>query len=226
MDKQVKTIKNDMRESIYQIGEDLRFSVSVYRTEYRKREGNTPNEHHFGTAETDCIELKLLSDSGEILYDIKQKGHKDAYIETGDGRTSYDASWYVAEKKVDDMRMKIAEELYKDHSDKALVVKNIMLQIKGHPLLEEIKQNMSNIHKREVERYREEELKELNNNKLARLRKKTARFADKITEKLGMESVVQRFADGKKIEDVKIISKPMKEIEKALSDKLFGKVKE
>ena len=61
--------------------------------------------------------------------------------------------------------------------------------------------------------------------KLAKVRKKVAHVADKITETTGTQKIIQKFTNGKKIEDVKISIKK-KAIEKKISDKLFGKVKE
>lgn len=223
MSKKITKIKDDMSESIYQIGEDAHLCVSVYQTEYRTREGENPNEHHFGSAVTDCAEIKLSSGDKD-LYVIKQKGYEDAHIENGDGRDSYTSSWYATEKKVD-IYKKMAENLYNDHSDGAIAVKDILLRIKGHPLLEVIKQNMSDIHAREVQQAHERELRELNNSKLAKVRNKAAKLADKVSEKLGMENFVQKFTDGKKIADVEINSKA-RIIEKAVSDKVLGKVKE
>ena len=226
MSDKIKKLKDDMTESVYQIGEgenQLRLRVSVSQAEYRTREGNNPDEHHFGSAKTDCVELRLSSGDKDI-YKIKQKGHEDAHIESGDGKDSYAGSWYAAEKKVD-IRKEIAEKLYKDNSDGACAVKGILQQIKGHPLFEAIKQNMADIHAREVKQAHERELQELNNSKLAKIRKKAAKLADKVTEKLGLENVVQRFTDGKRIEDVEINSKA-RVMEKKFSDKWLGKVKE
>ena len=62
-------------------------------------------------------------------------------------------------------------------------------------------------------------------NKLSKLRNKLAKVADKIAETTGMEKLVQKFTDGKKIADVEISAKS-KAFEKKISDKLFGKVKE
>ena len=196
MSKKIKKIKDDMTESIYQVSEGVRLYVSVYQDEYRTKEGNNPNEHHFGSAITDCVELKLSSEDKDI-YKAKQKGYEDAHIENGDGRDSYTSSWYAAEKKVDICK-KMAENLYNDHSDGAIAVKDILLRIKGHPLLEAIKQNMSDIHAREVKQAHERELQELNNSKLAKVRKKAAKLADKVTEKLGLENVVQKLPTVKK----------------------------
>ena len=67
--------------------------------------------------------------------------------------------------------------------------------------------------------------RELNNSKLAKVRNKAAKFADKITEVTGTEKFVQKFTDGKKIADVEISTKK-KMFEKKISDKLFGKVNE
>ena len=67
--------------------------------------------------------------------------------------------------------------------------------------------------------------KELNNSKLAKVRNKVARVADKIAEVTGTEKIVQKFTDGKKIADVEIGAKK-KAMEKKISDKLFGKVNE
>ncbi|GEM_PF-4192097 len=63
------------------------------------------------------------------------------------------------------------------------------------------------------------------NNKLAKLRNRIAKVADKITEATGTEKFVQKFTDGKKIADVEISTKK-KIFEKKISDKLFGRVKE
>ena len=102
---------------------------------------------------------------------------------------------------------------------------NKITLIKGHQLIEAIKQNMEGIHAREVQQAHENELKELNNSKLAKIRKKTAKIADKVAEKLGMDGVVQRFTDGKRIEDIEINSKA-RVMEKKFSDKWLGRVKE
>lgn len=67
--------------------------------------------------------------------------------------------------------------------------------------------------------------KELNDSKLAKVRNKVAKVADKITEVTGTEKVVQKFTDGKKIADVEI-SEKNKVLEKKISDKLFSKVNE
>ena len=61
--------------------------------------------------------------------------------------------------------------------------------------------------------------------KLAKVRKKAAKLADKVAESTGTQKIIQKFTDGKKIEDVKIGIKK-KAFEKKISDKLFGKVKE
>ncbi|MBR3501754.1 MAG: ankyrin repeat domain-containing protein, partial [Alphaproteobacteria bacterium] len=74
-------------------------------------------------------------------------------------------------------------------------------------------------------REKEARKKELNNSKLAKVRNKVARVADKIAEATGTEKVVQKFTDGKKIADVEI-SEKNKVLEKKISDKLFGKVNE
>ena len=226
MSKEIKEIKNDLVESIYQIGEgknQLHLSVSTYLTDYRTREGENPNEYHFGSAQTDCVELKLSSEN-KNLYTIKQKGHEDAYLENGNGTDSYVSSCYVSEKKVD-IREKLAENLYKDGSDMAMTVKDILLRIKGHPLLDEIKKNMSVIHEREVSQAREKRLKELNNSKLAKIRNKAAKIADKGAEILGLGKTVKKLTGGRKIADVELNSKA-KAVEKFVSDKICGKVKE
>ena len=76
-----------------------------------------------------------------------------------------------------------------------------------------------------VKQEREQKLKELNTTKLAKLRNKVAKFTDKVAEATGTEKVVKKLTGGKKIEEVEISSK-IKSVEKAVSDRLFGKVKE
>lgn len=62
-------------------------------------------------------------------------------------------------------------------------------------------------------------------NKLAKIRNKAAKLADRIAEVTGTEKLVQKVTGGKKIEDVNIGSKT-KAIEKKISDRFFGKIKE
>ena len=226
MSEEIKEIKNSMVESVYQIGDgrnQLYLSVSTYLTDYRTRKGSAHNVYYFGSAETDCVELKLSSEN-KTLYTIRQKGHEDAYLENGNDTGGYVSSRYVAEKKVD-IRKKLAENLYKDSSEMAMTVKDILLRIKGHPLLDEIKKNMSDIHEHEVLLANEEKLKELNNSKLAKIRNKAAKIADKGTEMLGLGKAVKKVTGGKKIADIELNSK-VKAVEKAVSDKICGKVKE
>ena len=95
-------------------------------------------------------------------------------------------------------------------------IKEKLSAIQGNTFVDKLLQKIQ-----EKEEKEEKKVK----NKLATLRNKVAKVADKIAEATGTEKIVQKFTDGKKITDVEI-SAEKKAWEKKFSDKFFGKVNE
>lgn len=126
------------------------------------------------------------------------------YDETGRGFRSDDRKYNDTEGNQIFMTVDEYFKFYKEHEQKDERLGILLKKVKEHNKIEN-----------EV----------LNNSKLAQVRNKLARFADKVAKTTGTEKFVQKFTDGKKIADVKISPKIMA-IEKKISDKLFGKVNE
>ena len=103
----------------------------------------------------------------------------------------------------ENMAYDIAKRLCNDKSKNACSAKKFLKQIKGNPSIDRIKQHMDLIEK--------EQKRKLDNSKLAKLRIKLANKTDNLL--------------GTNFEKTEL-PKSLKKVEKAISDRLFGKVKE
>ena len=126
------------------------------------------------------------------------------YDETGRGFRSDDRKYNDTEGNQIFMTVDEYFKFYKEHEQKDERLGVLLKKAKEHNKIEN-----------EV----------LNNSKLAKVRNKLAKIADRIAEATGTEKIVQKITDGKKIADVEISPK-ITAIEKKISDRLFGKVNE
>lgn len=231
MTAEIKELENSPEKTVYQFGEGkniMQLTISRYPTEYMKLFPEDEVKIYKGgrleTAKdkTDCFEIKLSS-GGVDFYNVKQKSIEDAHEDWDVFEGEY-LTWLAAERKVDPEN-KIAEKLYTDDSAEALTARTCLQQIKGNPLIDKINQQINDMRQRDEKIKHRREMKELNNSKLAKLRKRAAEFADKGSEVLGLEKAVKKITGGKKIADVKINPK-IKAKEKEFSDRFFGRVKD
>lgn len=171
--------------------------------------------------ETDCMRMRLLSND-TILCDISEKGYSDAFLEQYPDDEGHGIVSHRIDAKKCDMGYNIAKKiLFNQGSKEKDIIKKFLDKIVNNPLVDDIKKNISIIEHKQ----KEDLTRKLNNSKLAKLRNKVAKVADKIAEATGTEKIVQKFTDGKKITDVEI-SAEKKAWEKKFSDKIFGEVKE
>lgn len=267
MSEQIKELKNTPEEAVYRVGKGkdaLTLSVATEKTTYKyieRRRGDMFTENR----PTNYIYLQLESNNVE-LYMSSIKEQNDYYAQ---GDYVYPGKWdALPGRKIDNIKMALAEKLYDDESKEATAVKKFLSLIKGNVLVDEINKLVEGTPLRREEELqkqqeeqarrifeaqkRQEEVKQkklteaqieaqnkknaektLNNfvgaddaqaakketvttnevatNKLAKIRKKIAHGIDETL--------------GTKLEEKKL-AKPLKKIEKAVSDKLFGKVKE
>ena len=126
------------------------------------------------------------------------------YDETGRGFRSDDRKYNDTEGNQIFMTVDEYFKFYKEHEQKDERLGVLLKKAKEHNKIEN-----------EV----------LNNSKLAQVRNKLAKFADKVAETTGTEKIVQKITGGKNFADVKISPK-ITAIEKKISDRLFGKVNE
>lgn len=231
MTAEIKELENSPEKTVYQFGEGrnaMQLTISRYPTEYMKLFPEDEVKNYKGgrleTAKdkTDCLEIKLTYGE-DYFYSIKQKSIEDAYEDWDIFEGEY-LTWLAVERKVD-AENKIAEKLYADESIGALNTRTCLQQIKGNPLIDKINQRIEDLRQRADKIKHRREMKELNNSKLAILRKRAAKFADKGSEVLGLEKAVKKVTRGKKIANVKISPK-IKAKEKKFSDLFFGRVKD
>lgn len=107
------------------------------------------------------------------------------------------------ERKKIDVIKDLSKKLWDDNSKNSSIAKKLLSMVKGNPLIDEMNKQM--------ELLTDAQNKELNKSKLGKLRNKLAKKVDNVL--------------GTKLEEKKI-AKPLKKIEKSISDKLFGKIHE
>lgn len=176
---------NTSEEAVYQIGEGKNALTLQVRTHKDFFIDNVDSDSYI-YMDMDLIRESKDNPSGKTIFAIG---------------TFYNLSYYDLPKKELRKRMSkdLAEKLLKSKSIKAGRIKGFLEQIKGNPLIDEIKEQMKVVEM------------ELNNNKLARVR---ARLAEKIDRKLGTH-----------LEKAELPT-PLKKVEKAISDTILGKVRE
>ncbi len=183
----------------------LREEEEVLRKEERERERPIIQYCLNADLENDCF-LEITNEEAKreiALYDAK----KDLIFSVTSVKNEEDAAKEIVNVLPHHL------SLWKEERELCKKIKEKLLAVQGNTFVDKLLQ--------EIQAKEAKEAK----NKLATLRKKAAKIADKVIEATGTEKLVQKFTGGKKIADVEISLKK-RAFEKKISDKLFSKINE